>query len=198
MRRLRLAAGAGLLAIAAATTVHAQAPRLAGSWKLNVNESDKTDEKIREANSTVSPTDKGGFQGGRRRRGGDDGGASASFRTGNAPTALLTRYIRPAAEIRVEQSDTIIIVVDGQGLPLVYFIDGRKVEEPSGGEPSFETSAKYKDGKLSADRKVGPSDMVKESYTLDSEHHKLIVTLKISSPAFLRPVEIKRVYDATS
>ena len=91
-----------------------------------------------------------------------------------------------------------IVIKNGGELPQMIYLDGRTVQEPAlTGEP-VEMTAKWKDGKLIVERKSGPLDMLKETYSIDKKTHRLMVDVKATSTTFQRPLELKRVYDAAT
>ena len=208
MRHTLAAVGLLVLGAAAAQPVSSQTVSFAGTWKLNNDASDSPREKFQEA------TEKGmkmsdGMTGGRgtvRTGAGRVDGESGGGRepgAGGGGGALsgpdFMRVMRPAPQIVVEQNDTVVIVRDDRGLPQVFYLDGRKVEEPMPGAELKQTTAKLgKDGKLTIERKLGGLGAMKEVYVLDAEKHRLVVEAKLTSPTLGKTVEIKRVYDLAS
>lgn len=200
-------AAIGLLVLAAATAQPAlsQTPSLTGTWKLNTQESDDAREKLKLATaSTMKMTDgmtsgRGTVRTGAGRVDGESGGGREERGGGALPGPDFARVLRPAEQIRVEQNDTVVIINDDRGLPQVFYLDGRKVEEPmAGAEPKQTTAKLAKDGKLTVERKMGGTGSIKETYILDSEKRRLTVEAKLTSPTLGKTVEIKRVYDAGS
>ena len=106
--------------------------------------------------------------------------------------------MHPAEIIMVEQNDTILIVKSDRGLPDILYLDGRKVEEPMPGAEPRITTAKWKDGKLTVERKLGGIGSMKEVFILDSAKHRLVVEAKLTSAQLGKTVEVRRVYDAGS
>lgn len=206
----------GVLAIsaAAAPSLSSQAPSLAGAWKLNVAESDKPMEKLKDASSAAPKVNDGygsmkdrvgagriaGEPGGSSGSGGGrsgGGGAAAGGGGGNMslPGPDFGRIMHPGGEVTVEQSDTTITIADGQSLPQVFFLDGRKVEEPGSGEEPKQTTAKWKDGKLTVEKKLGSIGTIRETYAVDAAKHRLVVDAKLTSSQLGKTLEIRRVYD---
>jgi hypothetical protein len=208
MRHSLAAVGLLVLAAAAAQPASSQTVSFAGTWKLNNDASDNPREKLQEATERgMKMSD--GMSGGRgtvRTGAGRVDGESGGGRepgSGGGGGALsgpdFMRVMRPAPRIVVEQNDTVVIVRDERGLPQVFYLDGRKVEEPMPGAEPKQTTAKLgKDGKLTIERKLGGLGGLKEVYVLDAEKHQLIVEAKLTSPSLGKTVEIKRVYDAGS
>ena len=197
----------GILAISAgALPVFGQTVSLAGTWKLNPGESDKPMEKLQEATS-AAPQVREGYGSTRDRVGagridGEKGGGGSSVRSGGGGASLpgvdFARIMRPAATITIEQDEATLTIRDDQGLPQILYLDGRKSEEPMpGAEPKL-TTAKWKDGKLTVERKLGGTGSIKETFTLETEKKQLVVEAKLTSPTLGKTVEIRRVYDAGS
>jgi len=201
-------AGLGILLIAAsATPAAAQDVSLAGTWKLNPNASDNPAQKL-QALLEKGPTVVSGMREGRGRPStgagrldrperGSSGAASASA----AGAAVMrsgpfARVMRPAAQMLVVQNDSTLIISDDASLPQTLYLDGRKVEEPLPGAESMFTTAKWKDGKLTVERKLGGSGSIREVYTLDSAKRRLTIEAKLTSGELQGTLEVKRVYDA--
>jgi len=201
-------AGLGILMLAAgATPAPAQTASFAGTWKLNANESDNPALKL-QALLEKGPTVVSGMREGRGRpstgagrldrpESGSSGAASASA-TGAAAmrSGPFARVMKPAAQILVVQTDSTIVISDDASLPQTLYLDGRKVEEPLPGAESMYTTARFKDGKLTVERKLGGSGSIREVYVLDAAKRRLTVDAKLSSAELQGTLEVRRVYDA--
>ncbi|HJR35912.1 MAG TPA: hypothetical protein VJ817_13235 [Gemmatimonadales bacterium] len=202
-------AGLGILLMAAATPAPAQTVSFAGTWKLNANESDNPALKL-QALLEKGPTVVSGMREGRGRpstgagrldrpESGSSGAASASA----AGAAVMRsgpygRVMKPAAQILVVQTDSTIVISDDASLPQTLYLDGRKSEEPMPGAESMFTTAKWKDGKLTVERKLGGSGSIREVYTLDAAKRRLMVEAKLTSAELQGTLEVRRVYDAVN
>jgi hypothetical protein len=207
MRQTLAGLGILLFAAAAATPAPAQTVSFAGTWKLNAGESDNAALKL-QALLEKGPTVVSGMREGRGRPStgagrldrperGTSGAASASA----AGAAVMrsgpfARVMRPAAQILVVQNDSTIVISDDASLPQTLYLDGRKVEEPMPGAESMYTTAKWKDGKLTVERKLGGSGSIREVYTLDAARRRLMVEAKLTSGELQGTLEVRRVYDA--
>jgi len=208
MRHNLAAVGLLILAAAAAQPASSQTVSFAGTWKLNNDASDNARGKLAEATERGPTVVAGMREGSGRVRTGagsidrETGGGSGGSGGGGGGALSgpdFMRVMRPAPQIVVEQNDTVLIIRDDRGLPQVFYLDGRKVEEPMpGAEPKLTTAKLGKDGKLTIERKLGGLGGLKEVYVLDAEKHQLIVEAKLTSPSLGKTVEIKRVYDAGS
>lgn len=200
-------AGLSVLVLVAGVAAHASAQSVsfAGSWKLNKEASDDPQAKLHEATEAGPRVSTGMSSGGRIRAGAgridgeSGGGASAGGRgAGSLPGPDFGRAMYPAEIITVEQNDTILIIKSDRGLPDIVYLDGRKVEEPMPGSEPRITTAKWKDGKLTVERKLGGIGSMKEVFILDSARHRLVVEAKLTSAQLGRTVEVRRVYEAGS
>ena len=196
-------AGLGLVILAAGSAVPAAAQNvsLAGTWKLNVKESDDPRVKIQEATEAGPSVRSGMSSGGRVRTGagridGETGGGKDAGGVTSLPGPDFARIIKPTEIISVEQNDTIVVIRNERGLPQVFYLDGRKVEEASVSTEPNVTTAKWKDGKLTVERQLGGTGSIREVYVLDAEKKRLVVEAKLTSAQLAKTVQIRRVYDA--
>lgn len=207
MRHTLASLGMVLLAAAAATPADAQDVSLAGTWKLNSSESDNPTQKL-QALLEKGPTVVSGMREGRGRpstgagrldrpESGTSNAASASA-AGSAElrSGPFARIMKPAAQILVVQTDSTIVISDDASLPQTLYLDGRKVEEPLPGAESMYTTAKWKDGKLTVERKLGGSGSIREVYVLDAAKRRLTVDAKLTSGQLQGTLELRRVYQA--
>ena len=207
MRHTLAGLGILFLAAAAATPAPAQTPSFAGTWKLNSKESDNPALKL-QALLEKGPTVVSGMREGRGRpstgagrldrpESGSSGAANASAAgAAELRSGPYARVMRPAAQILVVQNDSTIVISDDASLPLTLYLDGRKVEEPMPGAESMFTTAKWKDGKLTVERKLGGSGSIREVYVLDTDKRRLTVDARLISGQLQGTLEVRRVYDA--
>ena len=202
-------AGLGILLIAAAAAgpAAAQDVSLAGTWKLNANESDNPALKL-QALLEKGPTVVSGMREGRGRpstgagridrpESGSSGAAGASAAgAAELRSGPFARVMKPAAQILVVQTDSTVVISDDASLPQTLYLDGRKVEEPLPGAESMYTTAKWKDGKLTIERKLGGSGSIREVYVLDAAKRRLTVDAKLTSSQLQGTLELRRVYEA--
>ena len=207
MRHTLASLGIALFAAAAATPAAAQDVSLAGTWKLNSSESDNPAQKL-QALLEKGPTVVSGMREGRGRpstgAGRLDRPESGSANVASASAAgsaelrrgPFARVRKPAAQILVVQTDSTIVISDDANLPQTLYLDGRKVEEPLPGAESMYTTAKWKDGKLTVERKLGGSGSIREVYVLDAAKRRLTVDAKLTSGQLQGTLEVRRVYEA--
>ena len=197
------AIAAGIMLLTAASLPgQAKPTSLAGSWKFNL---EKTRELAgrRISDAPVFSRDDGlrnsGANGRTTRNTGggtpsSSGGAGSSG--GRANLGPLGLYARPLPDLVIVQTDSSVIISDPRGDPRVYRLDGHKQIEALLGADSLEIVAKWKDGKLTTERKLGSFGTVREVYWIDAGSHALIVDVKLSGPELVPPVELHWIYDA--
>ncbi len=173
MRHLLAGLGLFVLAAGGVAPATAQTVSLAGTWKLNTTESDNPNEKLQDA-LEKRPT------------------VVSGMREGSG------RVMRPSPQIIVLQTDTAIVISDEASLPVILYLDGRKVEEPMPGAETMVTTAKWKDAKPTVERKLGGSGSIREVFTMDAAKKRLIVEAKLTSGQLQGTIQIRRVYDAGS
>jgi len=201
--------GLGMVAAGTISHAEAQAPAIAGTWKLNVEESEDAREKMQLAMRGEQATEFGrGYRGGGRpsvgagsvdgRRGGGPPGAAAPSggggMGGGGGGGPMGRVMRGAQQITIAVSDTMIVISDGGEQPQHIYLDGRPMREPNIPLPAVVTCT-WKDGKLTLDKKMGETESVRETYSIDKKKNRLVVEMKATSARFQRPLDVKRVYD---
>lgn len=193
-------AALGLLVILAGGVqpAYGQTASLAGKWKLNTEASDDPQAKL-DAVTSAAPTVKSGYSTRNRTPGRiADGGAERTSGPRSLPGADFGRIMKPAPAIEIEQNDSVLTIRDNQGVPQLLYLDGRKFEEQTAGAEPKQTVAKWKDGKLTVERKLGGLGTIRETFALDSAKNRLMVDAKLTSPDLGKTVEIRRIYDAGS
>lgn len=188
VRRSLLALGVGLLA---AAPIQSQAPPagpLAGLWKLNTELSDRIEDKLREA---LRP---GAFYGAAG-RGARTGAPAAGSRDQATEDRELSGMIAPVQQFLIRQDAATVVISDAGGQMQTLATDGRKVKETLLSGSQLETAARWKDGKLTIERKQDKVGTVKETYFVDPTSRKLILEIKLSSRRLPRALEFRRVYD---
>jgi len=180
-----------LLLGGAVTRVAAQRPAgsLAGVWRLNPDKSQE-----------MNPQAVGSYQGVLGHRG-TIGGAG---RTGGIPSggrqeplpdpAVLLSLMRPIPQLRIQQSDSTVAISDASGQFATYPLDGRKFREPQLIGEDIEIVAKWKDRKLTIERKLPSLGTIRESYALDPATGELVLEVKVSGSRLPRGIEMRRVY----
>ena len=200
------------LSLVAAAGLQAQNknPSLAGTWKFDPAKTKEAEAKpISDAGA--SRGDEGGMRRSNPARsagsGGGGGGGGSEGRAGGGEVGgggmgrmqgPLGMYARPLPELVIEQTDTTVSISDVRGTPRVYKTDGKKSTEPLLGADTLEVTAKWKDGKLTTERKLGSYGAIRETYHVDLDAHQLIIDVKLTGGQGGAPVEMRRIYVAPS
>lgn len=181
-----------LLIAGAVSGAAAQRPAasLDGVWRLNPEKSQE-----------MNPQALGGYQGTWMGSRGTIGGAG---RTGGIPSGgrpeplpdptVLLSLMRPILELRIRQSDSTIAISDGSGQFATYPLDGRKFREPQLIGEDIEIVARWKDRKLTIERKLPSLGTIRESYALDPATGELVLEVKVTGSRLPRGIEMRRVY----
>lgn len=180
-----------LLLAGAVTRVAAQRPAasLAGVWRLNPDKSQE-----------MNPQAVGSYQGVLGHRGtlggaGRTGGIPSGGRQEPLPDpAVLLSLMRPIPQLRIQQSDSTVAISDASGQFATYPLDGRKFREPQLIGEDIEIVAKWKDRKLTIERKLPSLGTIRESYALDPATGELVLEVKVSGSRLPRGIEMRRVY----
>lgn len=180
-----------LLLAGAVTRVAAQRPAasLAGVWRLNPEKSQE-----------MNPQAVGSYQGVLGHRGtlggaGRTGGIPSGGRQEPLPDpAVLLSLMRPIPQLRIQQSDSTVAISDASGQFATYPLDGRKFREPQLIGEDIEIVAKWKDRKLTIERKLPSLGTIRESYALDPATGELVLEVKVSGSRLPRGIEMRRVY----
>lgn len=199
---------AGLWALAATSAgsgrAVAQSPQtLAGIWKFDPQRSAE-ERKAETGNVTGGPgmvrdRSRGGGAGTDVRASGAErippaGGGERPGGGAMAGLGPMGAYARPQPQLVIVQTDSTIAISLPNGVTELYRLDGRKekVEVP-GGEP-IETSARWKSGKLTIERKFGSTGSIREAYALAAEGKELMVEVRMTGAEIPQPIDLKRVY----
>jgi hypothetical protein len=150
----------------AASTSQASAPNLAGTWKLDQDQSDNPQEKMQEA---------GGFGGrgggmGRKRRGGNGG------------------MMNGLSQLKIEQTGPAIKVTDANGREIAQY-------SGSGSSSDAAAAAEWHGAQLVSTREGRRGGSMTRTFELSPDGRQLYVITKIENPRLQQPVKIRFVYD---
>jgi hypothetical protein len=141
-------------------------PNLAGTWKLNQDESDNPQEKIQEAGGSGGR----GAGMGRRRRGGGN----------NMMSAL--------SQLKIEQSGSSIKITNANGREIAQY--------PGAGSSSNAAPvAEWHGAQLVSTRQGRSGGTTSRTFELSPDGKQLYMTTKIDNPRLQQPVSIRFVYD---
>ena len=226
--RLALAVGVLLLvaaALRAQQSDEAKAPAssdsqqtaLAGSWKLNRDESDDPRDKLR---SAIQDREQNGYPGGMGRRGGMGGGGIGMGIPGTAgpmggppmggggyprqgqgsgsddQKAKLLEVVEPPGQLSVAQKGPEVDMTDNQSHTRALFTDGRKLDKPKKDAIQTQVKAHWQGQSLVTEEKGPNGEKLSHTYELSSEG-KFIDTLTLESKKLNTPIIVRSVYDKT-
>lgn len=189
------------------------ATALAGTWKLNRDDSDDPREKLR---SAIQDRSQNGNPGGMGRRGGMGGGGigmgipgagggmgGGMGRPGGAQgpgsgsddqRARLLDVVEPPNGLRVAQKGPEVDMMDDNGHTRALFTDGRKVEKPKKDAPQTQVKARWEGQTLITEEKGPDGEKISHTYELSPEG-KFIDTLTLESKRLNTPIIVRSVYD---
>ena len=185
-------------------------PKLAGTWKLNADQSDKPLERVREAQQGSD----GQWGGGSRRDGwgtGDRPGAGAGGSSGGNGNAQQNGGdqqggagrrrggLQERAQLVIEQTPTSTKVSDASGRMIALYLapsePGSSQSSSAQGDVNPTPIAQWQDSKLVTTQQTGNGGITTRTYEMSSDNKQLIVTTKIESRRLKEPVMIRQVYD---
>ncbi len=188
IRPLLLVLGLGLVAAGPVPAQPVSTAPISGLWKLNADLSDHLEDKLQDARRPGAYT---GMAGGRmhgRVRGTQD-------RNRPQEDQEMANLIYPVLQLLIRQDDSTVAISDAAGQMQTFYTDGRKVKEPLLTGPDLETSARWKDRRLTIERKQDKGGTLKETYDIDPNSKKLVLSIRMTSPTLLHALEFRRVYD---
>ncbi len=168
-----------------------QTPVLSGTWKFDPARSAE-EKKVETGRDPVSG------RGMNRDR--NVGARSVPGTSSQAPTELgaMGRFVRPHPQMVIVHSDSSVTITLPTGISEAYQLDGRKERlEVPGSEP-IETSARWRGGKLTVEKKYGKLGSVREIYSLRAEGKELMIEVRITGEEIVTPIDQKRIYDRVS
>jgi hypothetical protein len=188
--------------------VHAQtdATSIVGAWTLNKDLSQAPQDRAEGDDGTRrgGGYGRGGGGGGRRRGGGFGGGGFGGGGGGGgargnpddmARQRQALRDIMEAPErLTITQTESMVIMTTGDGRTTRLSTDGKKVKDDS---TKIERKTKWDGGKLVSEIAGAGRGKITETYSVDPEHHQLIVAVQMENSRMPQGTQgPRRVYDA--
>ncbi len=138
---------------------------------------------------------RGGFGG----RGRGEGGPGGPGGEGGPPPGMrvLFESARPAERLVITSDDSTLSVAGGEGPLETWHPDGR-AEKDVVEDVDVETRARWKDGRLDVERKVGNAGSVRRVYSRDAKSGYLIVEMKVAGGRMPGSREFRLVYSPAS
>jgi hypothetical protein len=183
----------------------ADAGSIVGAWTLNKDLSQTPQTQGDDGTRRGGGYGRGGGGGGGRRRGGGFGGGGfggggygGGGASGNpddmARQRQALRDIMEAPErMTITQTESMVIMTTGDGRTTRLSTDGKKVKDDS---TKIERKTKWDGGKLVSEISGAGRGKITETYSVDPEHHQLIVALQVENSGTPQGTQgPRRVYD---
>jgi len=184
-----------------------QLRNLAGSWKLNRDQSDDARKKIQEArteNDGGGPYGGhggghpgggypgGGYPGGGWPNGGHHGGMGSG--ASDEDRQRMRELLEPADSLTIAQKNAEIDLTDDQNRKRVIYTDGRKLEKSK--DDNYQELAAHWEGNVLLTEEKGPhGGKLSRSYELAPDGQQLFETLYMQVGRSSSDVSIRYVYD---
>lgn len=170
----------------------ARTKNLAGSWKLNKDES--TQPKKRD-------DDSGGRRGGGRSGGGWPGGGRGGYGGGGMHRGMsdderkeMQELMRPSETLDFTQDGAAIKMIDDYDRRRTFYTDGRKVKK-SKDENNQEFDATWQDYRLVSDFKGPDGNKIERTFEVLEGNQQLRETIHFTTGRNQREVYLRYVYD---
>jgi hypothetical protein len=200
--------GIGAIAAgAAATSSQAQTPAagpqkpIVGEWRLNLDLSDKPQDRTEQGGGSGGGHRQGGGGGGHRggfgggygggRYGGGSSGSTMSNEDRQRMRDALREIMNPPERLTITQTDAMVIVTSADGHVDRLSPNGQKIKDESTG---IERKTKWDADKLVSEISGAGSRKITQTYSADPEHKQLHVAVQMDTPG--QPTKITYVYDA--
>jgi hypothetical protein len=192
-------------------------PNLAGTWKLNADQSDNPMQKMREAQQDSGDQGGGGRRGGwgggtgggwGRGNGGQNGGGPPNGGDGNQQGeqqgggGRRQGGMRGMSQLVIEQTPTSARVSDPSGRVLALYLASPEQGASQSSSANSSNSdantppvAQWQDSKLVATQQMRNGGTTTRTYELSPDNKQLIVTTKVENKRFKQPVTFRQVYD---
>jgi hypothetical protein len=190
---------------------------LAGAWKLNRDESDDPQQRVRAAEDSSSGTTGGspgggypggGYPGGGYPRGGypgggyPGGGGRGGYPSGGQQNTnqdiednpKMQPLIHPSELLSIELKNPEIDVTDDDLHKLSLYTDGRKLQK-SKDNNNQEVAAHWDGSQLVSDEKSPLGGKMNRTFELSQDGRHLFETLRIDNGRSYTPISIRYVYD---
>ena len=183
---------------------------LAGTWRLNLDESDDPGKKLQQARGSDSGGQGGGRRGGGGMGAGWPGGGGMGGRGGmggggrgmgggesDSDRQKMQLFLQPANQLTVSQKEPEIDVTDDDDRKFTFYTDSRKVEKSK--DPSHQDfDAKWEEYRLVAEGKDPRGNKYERSYEVLEGNRQLRETILLKVGRNNTEVSIRYVYDLIS
>jgi hypothetical protein len=132
----------------------------------------------------------GGFGGGGY---GGGGGARGNPDDIARQRQALRDIMQAPDRLTITQAESMVIMTTGDGRTLRLSTDGKKVKDDS---TKVERKTKWDAGKLVSEINGAGPGKITETYSIDPEHHQLVVALHVENSRMPKGAgDVRRVYD---
>src|SRR5713101_1371217 len=183
---------------------------LAGTWRLNLDESDDPGKKLQQARGSDSGGQGGGRRGGGGMGGGWPGGGGMGGRGGmggggrgmgggesDSDRQKKNLFLQPANQLTVVKKEPEIDVTDDDVRKFAFYTDSRKVEKSK--DPNHQDfDAKWEEYRLVAEGKDPRGNKYERSYEVLEGNRQLRETFLLKVGRNNTEVSIRYVYDLIS
>jgi hypothetical protein len=177
--------------------------KLAGSWRLNPDESDDPAKKLQQARSSDrggGGRRSGGMGGGGWPGGGGHGGYGGRGQGGgesDSDRQKMHIFLEPAQRLDIAQKEPEIDVADDADRKFAFYTDGRKAEKSK--DPRHQDfTAKWEEYRLVAEGRDPRGNKYERSYEVLNGNQQLRETLFLKVGRNNTEVSIRYVYDLVS
>ena len=181
---------------------------LAGTWRLNLDESDDPGKKLQQSHRSDSNGQYGGRRGGGMGggwpggggmggRGGMGGGRGQSVGESDSDREKMHLFLEPAQQLTISQKEPEIDVADDSGRRFAFYTDNRKVEKSKDASHQ-EFVAKWDEYRLLAEGKDPRGNKYERSYEVLDGNQQMRETLLLNVGRNNTEVSIRYVYDLVS
>jgi hypothetical protein len=199
----------GAIAVwAAATSPQAQTAAagaqkpIVGEWRLNLDLSDKPQDRMQHSGGSGGHRQGGGGGGHRGGYGGGYGGGRYGGGSAGSPTSnedrqrmrdAMREIINPPERLTITQTEAMVIVTSADGHVDRLSPNGQKIKDESTG---IERKTKWDGDKLVSEITGAGSRKITQTYSPDPQHKQLHVAVQMDTPG--QPTKITYVYDAAA
>jgi hypothetical protein len=202
---LRVAAFLAVSALLGLEAAHSprqsERPSLAGTWKLNPEETTPLKEQVERDPERVGGGAAVGL--GPKGRGATDiasGGAASRAGAGRGALTISARVVRDLmrapSTLLIVQTDTSIVIDPGNGIIVNAPTSGRAVDTTVADGTRHRTKVSWKKNDLVVERDFNIAGSIRETYRLIGDNpRRLVVEFHFENKAQRRTADQKRVYD---
>ncbi len=178
--------------------------QLSGHWTFNPSQSDRADQKIQQAKRKAlaaqsAPFFTGEMHGSGSSHAGDGLGPNGdTWGAPGAPNFNDKDWLRLAENpkfLQIDQYSDHIVVATDSGQAQTYYLDGQKHEEKNPYGKKVAIKAGWQGDSFVTETKLTHSKKITQTFSLENNGGRLIVTTQFEEVWLTEPLVIRRVYD---